>query len=518
MTTAAQFLRSSIARLASMGCSIVVAFFMMPFLVRTLGDYWYGVWGVISGTVNYFYIFDLGLATAVVRFVARSLATGDDRETNATISAAFCVYLIISGVLIIVAFLLAMSATLFVREVHDLQLIRILIFVAGSEIALALPFNAFAGIPSAFLRYDLISLSRVTMMLLSAGLVFTYVARGYGLLALATIGFVCTQISNGLYFAISKRLFPELALKRHLVSRRRVKDLFSFSLWSLAIQVGVQLRGRIAPLVIVGFLGAQRVTHFLVGSRLVENAGSILASATNFSMPVFTRYDAEGRTEAMREVLLFLTKVHGILALLAAGGIFLLGRPFIQRWMGPEYIDAYMVSAILVVAFIPEFLAYPSTTVLFAMARHPYLAGLEVAEGVVNTSLSLLLVSRFDIAGVALATAVPIAFFRLFLLPRHVCGLVGLSLATFYRNLASGALFALLFFGVAHVVTHDMFAAPGYPAIFGVAAVIVGTYGFGAFMLLFSPRERELINSALPAPLRGFVLLLGRQSPNPDRP
>ena len=72
MSDARYLLRSSIARTVFAIAQVVIAFFMMPYLVRTLGERWYGIWVVISGLVGNYYLLDLGLAMSVTRFIARS--------------------------------------------------------------------------------------------------------------------------------------------------------------------------------------------------------------------------------------------------------------------------------------------------------------------------------------------------------------------------------------------------------------------------------------------------------------
>jgi O-antigen/teichoic acid export membrane protein len=498
MATAEHFLRSSMARLAFTVATGVIAFYMMPFLVTTLGDYWYGVWGVISGVVSQFYFLDLGLTTAVVRFAARSLATQDADATNRVISAAFFVYLLISVGLLLAIVAIAAAAQFVVRDNQHLPYIRLLLLISGAQVALSLPFNAFAGIPSAFLRYDLVSLSRLTMLLLSAALTFTYVAWGYGLLALALIGLICTQVSNGLYYTISKRLFPQLTIRRSFVTRGWVRELFAYSFWSFAIQVVGQLRGRLAPLIIGGLLGPQKVTHYLVGSRLVEYASSLATSATNISMPIFTRYHAEGNYAAMREALLFLTKVHAVLGSLAVGGVLLLAQPFLLRWMGPEYRDSYAVCALLVIAFAPEFLSYPAVNSLYALARHSQLLWIDLGDGALNLLFSLLLVAQFGIIGAALACTIPVLVFRLVVIPHRACTLIELPLGRFYRNLVPAVLFAIGYFGAARLVTAGVFDPPNYARILGAALLVMTSYSLGAFMLILSHRERKWIVSALP--------------------
>ena len=88
-------------------------------------------------------------------------------------------------------------------------------------------------------------------------------------------------------------------------------------------------------------------------------------------------------------------------------GFLLLGKQFIALWMGP----AYTVSAIyLSVLTIPQFASmaqYISAVVLVAMAKHRVLAYVTLGEGIVNLALSIILVRKIGLVGVAWGTVIP---------------------------------------------------------------------------------------------------------------
>ena len=53
---------------------MVVPFFLTPFVVGHLGSLQYGIWIVSVSTVSYLALLDLGMRSAVIRFVARAQA------------------------------------------------------------------------------------------------------------------------------------------------------------------------------------------------------------------------------------------------------------------------------------------------------------------------------------------------------------------------------------------------------------------------------------------------------------
>ena len=59
-------------RIINIGATALVSIVMMPFIVRMLGDRMYGLWILVATFVGYYGLADLGLSSAVNRFMARA--------------------------------------------------------------------------------------------------------------------------------------------------------------------------------------------------------------------------------------------------------------------------------------------------------------------------------------------------------------------------------------------------------------------------------------------------------------
>ena len=73
-------LLGAVTNWAAFAATMLVAFFLAPYLIRNLGDARYGVWCVVESILAYFTLFDLGIAACLVRFVAKfhAIAAGAD--------------------------------------------------------------------------------------------------------------------------------------------------------------------------------------------------------------------------------------------------------------------------------------------------------------------------------------------------------------------------------------------------------------------------------------------------------
>lgn len=124
MNTAKDLVRSSIARIVFMAISAATALFMMPFMVAHLGERWYGIWVLVAGLVANSYLFDLGMATAVTRYVAKHLATGDSTGANEVINTCLAIYSVLAGAIFVTTVAVGIFAKAFVADASDLTVIR----------------------------------------------------------------------------------------------------------------------------------------------------------------------------------------------------------------------------------------------------------------------------------------------------------------------------------------------------------------------------------------------------------
>ncbi len=510
MNTANKLFKSSVARTSLTILSIIISFFMLPFLVGKLGDKWYGIWTVVGSMIGYYYLVDFGLATAVTRYVTQYIAKKESHNVNIIINTSLVIYTVMALGIFIITIILSYLASYFIPDTKDMYLIRLIIIIMGLNLAIEFPFKAFSGIIGAYLRYDLLSYSQLITLILSTSLTVLLLNKGYGILSLSIVGFICSQISNLLFYAISKHLFSDMRLNLKYFQRDKVHELFSYSVWSFVIQICDQVRFKIDSIVIVWMLSASHVTHYFIGARLVEYFVSLVLRATNILTPVFTQYYTDNNYQEIRNKFLLFTKINTVISLFGGGLIIILGRPFIYRWMGEDYLDAYPVLVILMTAMIAHIIHVPSNNILYGISKHRFLAIVDTVEAVANLGLSIILVRYFGIVGVALGTAIPLIFSRLVVVPLYVCRSVQLPFGKYYSNISIIITFTVGYLVSLYVLTKGILSVPTYLKI-----IIVGATAFPVYFLFyllfigFDASERVLISTLLPKRIRNMFKMAG---------
>ena len=84
----------------------VVAFFLTPYLLHHIGDVEFGLYTLVTTVTGYYGLFDLGVRSAVLRFMSRALALNDHEEVNRVLASAFYFYWAICALTILATVLL----------------------------------------------------------------------------------------------------------------------------------------------------------------------------------------------------------------------------------------------------------------------------------------------------------------------------------------------------------------------------------------------------------------------------
>jgi len=112
--------------------------------------------------------------------------------------------------------------------------------------------------------------------------------------------------------------------------------------------------------------------------------------------------------------------------------LIVLGKPILTAWVGAEYAAYSYLVVILVTATLIDTSQWPAGFILQGMARHSPLAIMTIASGVSNLILSILLVNRLGLLGVALGTLVPTTIICLGFVTPYAMRVIGIPARDIY--------------------------------------------------------------------------------------
>src|SRR5205814_7018989 len=97
--------------------TVAVTYFLMPFVLHTLGQDGYGTWNLINSITGYLALLALGVPMASVRYFAEHVADRDPRQLNRAVASCTALYAVI-GVL---ALLVGIALFAFFSVAYDVR-------------------------------------------------------------------------------------------------------------------------------------------------------------------------------------------------------------------------------------------------------------------------------------------------------------------------------------------------------------------------------------------------------------
>ncbi|RPJ76468.1 MAG: lipopolysaccharide biosynthesis protein, partial [Acidobacteria bacterium] len=244
-------------------------------------------------------------------------------------------------------------------------------------------------------------------------------------------------------------------------------------------------------IVIGAVLGTAQVAVWTVAQRLAEVSQRLTNQLNDVLFPAVVDSDTGNRPDRLQLILVQGTRLSLAAVLPVAFTLGLLARPVVTGWVGPGFDGAVAVLQVLAVVVAIRVGTATANTVLKGAGKHRLLAVSNVLTAAGNLLLSLLLVRRFGLAGVAYGTLVPIASSSLLVLFPAACHRVGLGLGTALRVAVWPAAWPglVVALGVAAARPH---VPPSLPLV-ALCAAAAGLAYLALFLLWgLPPQDRRL--------------------------
>jgi O-antigen/teichoic acid export membrane protein len=419
----------------ALGVSILVGLFLSPYILHHLGDEAFGLWILIFSITGYYGLFDLGIRSSLVRYVAKYFASGEREELDRLISTAFFGYSGIGAIAIVITLIGShFIASIFHVAPDFLYTARWLLLIVGSSVALGFPIGVAGGILEGLQRFYSLNFISIGATLLRAVAIVISLRHGGGLLSVAIITVSMPLLAGIANAGVVFRILP-VRLRFANLSRNSIRNIASYSGSTFIILVSVRLRFKTDAMIIGKFLSSAAITQFTIGARLVDYAGDVVSGLAQVFVPMSSRSDATGDAAGLRKIFVAGNRACALIIFPIAAILIILGKSLIEAWVGLRYVaSSYPVLLVLVIPSTLMLAQSASNRVLFGMARHRTLAIVTLIEGSANVFLSIFLVRRFGILGDAAGTAIPLLCTTIFFLPRHLCRLLNLRISIYLRE------------------------------------------------------------------------------------
>lgn len=488
----------SVLRVLSLGSTVLISFFMMPFLVHNLGNEQYGLWLVVAAIVGFYGFFDLGITTAVGKYAAASVGKEDYEDVNRIINTSFFLFTGIGIIIVLLSVTLSAFSTMF-ESGGNAKTFAILISIIGTTIGITFPLRPLKGILLAQMRFDLPVYCEFFKLIIRTIMVVFFINMGYGVISLALITFFTEIVGYGFEFYFVKKFAPFVRFGKSYFYKQLLKDFVKYSWSVMVINISEMARTRVIPVFVTSFLGLNFVVLYGIALRIVEYFEALMKNCIGFVMPVLSRFDGQNNADLVKRTFEYTAMISVVITVFISASLAFYGKEFIQVWMGREYIQAYDILMLILIPMGLSFAQSASKELLLGISKHNIYAILSFSSVVCLSIFSVIISARYGVNSIAYATVLGLTIFEI-VKPYYTAKCLGVSVMSIYMLYLTPAIKS-----IAILVAYYLIAQHYLVASFGSIALLVGIQTFlfalGGYFFIIPKQLRRMINRTIVRPV-----------------
>ena len=443
------------------GANLVVAFFLSPFVVHSLGDTTYGVWTLLMSLTGYLGLVDVGVRGGTGRYINYHLGRGEDEEVSNVVSTSLLFYTLISVLVFAAAVAMAFSFRDLFPKIqpefaHEAQWVFLLM---GANVWIGFFSSTFSQLLTAAERFDLQMIADLIVLALRTGATIWVLITGLGLVELALVQVASGLLGCVLVGALARWKGPRVRVHWNHFRWSSFREVFSYGTWAFLGNGSAQVVLYASSAIIGMLIGAAEITLYSIGGMLIEYGSSFVSRITAVMVPDILKAGGRGDRAELRWLIAKGTRAIMFLAVPVLVGFMTLGGEFITAWMGPGYSASAWVLLILATAQFGRLAIGPVSMTLVALGHVRLWAAMSAVQSLAALVLSvgLVLLTHWGIYGIAVGTVLPVIVtynFWMFIVGYRKVGGSPLAAArsTTLRWITGAILFAVPCLLIPHVI------------------------------------------------------------------
>lgn len=410
----ARILHGGASGLLAKGSSVLVNLISVPLLVHYLGTFEYGVWITISTTVVMLSVLDLGIANTLTNFIAEAYADQSPEAAQEYFATAFWITIGIAGTLACVGVWLwpklDFGLLLHLSDPAEVVLVRWTLAVSAAYFLCSLPLNLANKVHAGYQEVHIANyfgiLNSISGLIAIVLAVRSRASLVYLMAAYCSSMLLGSLALNFRLCIVSKPwLLPLPGRIRWGLSRQ----LFGEGILFFVLQLTSIVVYNSDNLVIAHYLGADRVTPYSVGWKLMSTASLIHGIMVPSLWAAFSAAYHKGEVEWVKQTYRSMRRRIFVVVAALAVLLALVGPKLIRLWAGPSAVPSSRLLWLMAAYVVLNCITTNQALLLTATRRLRLEASAAVLAAAVNILLTIRLVQNFGSDGVMMGTLVSFA-------------------------------------------------------------------------------------------------------------
>lgn len=469
----------SILTYINIGISCVIPLLYTPIMLRILGQSEYGLYSLSNSVISYLTLLNLGMGTAVVRYVTKSRVSGTKEEVNGVVGLFLSIYTVLAIVVCVCGFILMYgSDTFFAQGLsgNELSKLKILLVIMTLSTAVSFPVSVFSSTTIAYEKYifqkSFVCVSTILAPVFNLIVLFA----GYATIGMALVS-LFTQIITLILFVIYCRKKLGIYPVVRNMPTYMLKEVWGFSAFVFLSTLVDLLYWATDKVLIGGMLGTVAVAVYNIGgtfTTMLQNLASAVSGV--FGTRVTAMVFEKRPMEEFSELLIRIGRIQYLIVSFVLSGYIVFGPAFLYFWAGEQYSGAYWIGLLTMIPLAVPLIQSIAFATIVAMNKHQFRAIVYACIAIVNLLSTIWAIPRYGIIGAAACTGISFVFGNGIVMNFYYHKVIKLDIWEFWKNIGkmSGVPLVLILLSV-YIIN----------SIIEISTLVMFAVGVGIYSIAF---------------------------------
>ncbi|WP_299285165.1 oligosaccharide flippase family protein [uncultured Mucilaginibacter sp.] len=410
MSRANSALKGIISSQVFMVINLLLNLFSTPFIIHHLNAQVYGLSIIIFQIVGYLGIFDFGLTSGMVRYLATARGESEEAISNSRkiISTSFIIYAFLGVIVSVIGIGLAPFASMAFKITNNFEhqvthIISIISVIVGLQFLV----KAVTGVFFAHQRQVLSNSIIFATGILNTILIVLFIYLGYNLWSFVYAQIIVLIISGIINVYFFKKYYRSISISIKDFDYSLLKEMFSFGFFIFLNGIAVQIIFQTDRIMIGSIISLSAVTIYSITSKIPEIVSQLIWKITDNALPAMIELSGAGSKKPFRDIHNNIMQLSLSLATAGFWIIIIIAFPFIKLWVGGQYYAGITFIAVVSYMFlIHHSIIHVTAVCLNGAGFTKGFSIMSLIEAAANLALSIILGRLYGITGIVVATII----------------------------------------------------------------------------------------------------------------
>ena len=463
---------------------LILGFFKVKLFLKFLGDDNLGLYQLYGQIVTYLTLVEGGVGSAMLFKLFRPIHKHNQKKINEIMSASRTIFNVVGLIIIVLGIIISFNVRFLIKAnsfENSYLIITFMLFLLSQSLNyFTLPYRIMFDASQD--RY-IPNLIYQTITIIKSVVEIILVCTGNGLVSILISLVICSVIANLLIYISFKIKYPKISFKgkKDFSMIKDVKHLFVNTIGNL-------VANNIDILLISKFIGLGTVVIYTTYNYFVEAVKQLIDKLTGATLSgigdllVSENSNKEAIFDEYNNLVFFL-------ATLICTPFFIFINGFINVWYEGRISTSIIYSLLFAVLLFLNIVRIPLKVFSISSGKFKEIKRYVILEIIINFGLSLLLITKFGISGVLLATIVSIVvadfIFKVRIIYKKI---IRTSSFNYYKYLIINTLFTI----VMNTIFYSIIPKDYGNVIICIAVAIVVAFINLIFTIIYFSKTKQL--------------------------